>query len=105
MSDKRGNKIYQVPSDILKQLRPAIQTLNGMAQALGNAVQFRLVADTNVVLGDIRWLAHKRRDVSARTNLMETTEAGTIELYVPTALLNEMDEKIEVIAREENLRF
>ncbi len=94
---------YFVPSDKLKGLRKFVNALGDAGQHIGGAVQFRIVVDTNVVLGDIRWLASKRMDPAARTSLIETIEAGTIDVYVPLALFNEVEEHIERIARDEGL--
>lgn len=94
---------YFVPSDRLKELRELAKTWKNISPLIGGAVQFRIVVDTNIVLGDIRWLVHKRKNESARTSLIETIEAGTIEAYVPPALFDEVEEKIDFIAREDGL--
>ncbi len=101
--DADEKDIYFVPSDRLKELRELVKTWKNISPFIGGAVQFRIVVDTNIVLGDIRWLAYKRKNESAKTSLIETIEAGTIDVYVPPALFTEVEEKIELIAREDNL--
>jgi predicted nucleic acid-binding protein len=95
--------IYFVPSDKLKELKEFVKAWKDASQHIGGAVQFRVVVDTNVVLADIRWLAYKRKNAAARTSLIETIEAGTIDVYVPPALHDEVEEHIERIAIEEGL--
>lgn len=103
MTEIPGKSPYFVPSDRLKELRELVKTWKNISPLISGAVQFRIVVDTNIVLGDIRWLAYRRRNESARTSLIETIEAGTIYAYVPPALFAEVEEKIDLIAREENL--
>lgn len=95
--------LYFVPSDKLKELREFIETWKNASPHIGGAVQFRVVVDTNVVLGDIRWLVYKRKNTAARTSLIETIEAGTVDVYVPSALFGEVEEHIERIAVDEGL--
>lgn len=102
-SQERAANIYSAQSDRLKELRELIQSWKDFDKVIGCAVQFRIVVDSNVVLGDIRWLAYKRKNEAARTTLIETIEAGTIEVYVPPALFDEVEEHMERIAREEGL--
>lgn len=94
---------YFVPSDKLKELREFAKAWKEVGQHIGGAVQLRIIVDTNVVLGDIRWLAYKRKDAAARTSLIETIDAGTIDAYVPPALHGEIEKHIERISREEGL--
>lgn len=101
--DTNEKDIYFVPSDRLKELRELVKTWKNITPLVSGAVQFRVVVDTNIILGDIKWLAYKRKNESARTSLIETIEAGTIEVYAPPALFDEVEEKIDLIAREEGL--
>lgn len=97
----KGKGKYFVESDRLNGLRQLAATWSDLNKVIGGAVQFRLVVDTNVVLGDIRWLATKRKNPDARTALIETISAGTIEVFVPPSLHAEVDEHIERISAEE----
>lgn len=92
---------YDVGSERLQELRAFVRSINGLEKTVGSAVQFRFVVDTNVVLGDLRWLAFKRKNDEAKTALIEVIEAGTIDVYVPPSLFDEVDEHITKIANEE----
>lgn len=95
--------IFAVRSDKLKELRSVVQSWKNSNLLLDGAVQFRLVVDSNVVIGDILWLVAERTNESAKTQLMEIIEAETIQVYVPPALLVEVDEKIPLIAEKRKL--
>lgn len=92
---------YDVKSDRLRELQTFIRTIKGFEKTVGTAVQFRIVVDTNVVLGDLRWLAFKRKNDEAKTALIEVIEAGTIDVYAPPSLFDEVDEHITRIANED----
>src|ERR1035437_3907333 len=93
--------IFAVDSGKLKELRMIIHTWKDINQTLGKtAAQFRLVVDSNVILGDIIWLAAKRNNETATTQLMETIEAETIDVYGPPSLFEEVEEKIPLIAAQ-----
>lgn len=92
-----------VPSDKLKELRKFVNGLPNYEQYFGGAIQYRVVVDTNVVLGDIRWLALKRKNTAARTSLLEVIQAGTLEVYVPPSLFDEVDEHIHRISEVERI--
>jgi len=94
---------YFVPSDKLKELRGFVKAWKTAGQHIGHAVDFRVVVDTNVVLADVRWLAYKRKDSAARTALIETIDAGTLDVYVPPSLRDEVEEHILRISIEEGL--
>jgi predicted nucleic acid-binding protein len=95
--------VFTVRSDKLKELRAVIQTWKESSAFFGGAVQFRLVVDSNVVLGDILWLVAARTNEAAKTHLMETIEAETIDVYAPPSLFEEVDEKIPLIAAKMGL--
>jgi len=96
-------EFFAVRSDKLKELRAAIQSWTHSGAFISAAAQFRLVIDTNIVLGDILWLVAERKIPSAKTQLMETIEAETVQAYVPPALFAEVEEKIPLLAQEMNL--
>lgn len=94
---------YFVPSDKLNELRKFLNGLRGLEHNFEGIMQFRVVVDTNVVLGDIRWLALKRKNNEARTSLLEIIQAGTAEVYVPQSLFSEVDKHIPRISKEEGV--
>ncbi len=93
---------YFVPSDKLPELREFIQKLPDIEKLVRRAVQFRLVADTSAVLADIRWLAMKRKK-SARTSLLEVIAAGTVDVYAPGKLVEEVEKHLPNIAAREGI--
>lgn len=94
---------FFVSSQRLKDLRSICDGWEGLQSFLGKSARFSLVVDTNVVLGDILWLVAERRNPSAKTQLMETIEAGTLDVYVPPKLIEEVEEKIPLIAADKKL--
>jgi len=95
--------IFHVPSDRLKQLRGVIRSYKQLTETLGTTFQFRLVVDSNVVLGDLLWLTTKRKNIAAKTDLIEVIESETIEVYAPPALFEEVEEKIPLIAKDKGI--
>lgn len=95
--------IFTVRSDKLKELRVAIKAWRDTNAYFDGLVQFRLVVDSNVVLGDILWLVAGRTNKTAKTHLMEAIEAETIDVYAPPLLFDEVEEKIPLIAAEKGL--
>jgi predicted nucleic acid-binding protein len=95
--------VFTVRSDKLKQLRVVIRSWKESSAVIGSAAQFRLVVDSNVVLGDLLWLVSGRTNDNAKTQLMETIEAETIDLYAPPVLFREVEEKIPLIAAQKGL--
>lgn len=104
--DKPSSKLedfFTVRSDKLKQLRIVIRSWKESSAVIGSAAQFRLVVDSNVILGDIIWLSSKRTNELATTHLMEVIEAETVDMYAPPILFDEVEEKIPLIAAEKGL--
>lgn len=95
--------VFTVRSDKLKQLRVVIRSWKESSAVIGSAAQFRLVVDSNVVLGDLLWLVSGRTNDNAKTQLMETIVAETIDLYAPPVLFKEVEEKIPLIAAQKGL--
>lgn len=102
-STSRLENIFTVRSDKLKELRVVVSYWKKTSSVIGNAAQFRLVVDSNVILGDLLWLVAERRNESAKTDLMETIEAETIDLYAPPRLFDEVEEYLPLLAAERGL--
>lgn len=95
--------IFSVQSSKLKELRVAVRSWKESSAIIGSAAQFRLVVDANIILGDLIWLVSKRTNDSAKTQLMETVEAETIDIYAPPIFFDEVEEKIPLLATEKGL--
>lgn len=69
-------QLFEVRSDVLKDLRDLIDAWRGFNGMIQGAATFSIVLDTNVVIGDLLWLVVKRRNPEAKTELMEIIAAG-----------------------------
>lgn len=95
--------VFTVRSDKLKELRTVVQSWKESSAVIGGAAQFQLVVDANIILGDLIWLVSKRTNESSKTQLMETIEAETIDIYAPPIFFDEVEEKIPLLAIEKGL--
>jgi len=95
--------VFTVRSDKLKELRTIVQSWKESSSVIGGAAQFQLVVDANIILGDLIWLVSKRSNTSAKTQLMETIEAETVDIYAPPIFFDEVEEKIPLLAIEKRL--
>jgi len=99
----RLEDVFTVRSEKLKELRIVFNYWKESSVVLGTAAQFRLVVDSNVVIGDLLWLVMERKNPEAKTDLMEVLEAETIDLYAPSKLFEEVDEHLPLIAAEKGI--
>jgi len=93
----------QTRSDELLGLRETINKLSHVRDLVGNAIQLRVVIDTNVVLKDLIFLSKNAKKADVRTSLIEVIEAGTIQPYAPTWLCTEVELHIPAIAKKKNI--
>ncbi|MBN2315134.1 MAG: hypothetical protein JXM79_14485 [Sedimentisphaerales bacterium] len=84
-------------SDMLHPLRE-IATYIPELQHMGIPVQFRVVIDANIVFSELKWLTKERKKPTARTSLQELIDAGTLQVFAPTWLDQEMLEHAEEFA-------
>lgn len=94
---------FTVRSEKLKELRLVFNYWKESSVVLGAAAQFRLVVDSNVVIGDLLWLVGERITPNAKTALMEVVDAETIDLYAPSKLFDEVEEHLPKIAADKGL--
>lgn len=94
------SNIFLARSGKLRDLAAAMDAWSDLQESIPGVARFRLVVDTNVVLGDLLWLVCGRTDSSATTQLMETALAGTIDLFAPPSFFQEVEEKIPVLAAQ-----
>lgn len=62
-------------------------------------IRFHFIIDANVLLPDIRYLIKNMYADGARTGLLEVLQAKVVEFYAPTWLLDEMQEKVPLLAK------
>ena len=67
-------------------------------QAVGPLDHFVLIIDTNRVLEEIGWLVAKRKRPDARTGLQELHASGTVSLFAPEILIDEVESHLQEIA-------
>jgi hypothetical protein len=58
------------------------------------------VIDANVIIEELLFLTQKRRSTSARTNLQEAIDSGTVVALAPFKLQDEISEHIPMLAIE-----
>ncbi len=98
-----SDSFLAVRSSKLKELRTSIGTLRQLNYPMVAIAKISLVIDTNIVLGELRWLSSKRRTDEAKTGLMEVIEAETVTLYAPPIFFAEVEEKIPLMATTQGL--
>lgn len=96
---------YFVESGKLQELRKTLDRLPDLADHLGRPINMSLVVDTNVIIQDIRWLVHVRKNPTAQSGLQEIIAAGTVELNAPTVLIDEVELHLPRIAAQENINL
>jgi predicted nucleic acid-binding protein len=87
-----------VQSDALAAIRELVTHLPALAPILGYVPRVRVVVDANVVLDELGYLVASRRNATARTALQELAASGTIVLYAPPTINNEVERHLEKIA-------
>lgn len=85
-------------SDILVHVRQWVNAVDQLIQLIGPVAEYHFVTDTNVLIGEIWQLTKKRRKANGRTNLQECIAAGTIIAYVAPAVVDEVEEKLALLA-------
>src|SRR6266850_425014 len=68
--------------------------------AFGSVIRVRAVLDTNLVLGDLKWLVVEREDPAARTAAQEAIAAGTVIAYAPEFLRHEVEKHLPALAEQ-----
>ena len=93
----------QPRSDDLSRIRHYFDALPILASHLPRPEQARLVIDANAAIGDVRWLASKRTNATARTGLQEAIASKTVVAFAPSYLDEEMRLKLAEISERESL--
>lgn len=103
-----GGKDIDLRQVFRSDLLPAIRTLlteSGQHSERGSSstthlvpYQMSIILDANAVLDDLRWLADKRENPEARTDLLETLDAGTIVAVAPEYLKIEVQKHINSLS-------
>lgn len=86
----------QIRSEMLGNLRK----ISCIKPMLDPIAQFTIVVDANIILGELIWLASKRKNPYSQTELMECIRAGTVVAYITRTVYEEINEHISSIAAE-----
>jgi predicted nucleic acid-binding protein len=89
-----------IPSDDLLRLRDLFLNWPPFFRLLGIPPPFRLVIDTNAVVGELLHLVKSRRNPSARTGLQEAVDSGAVVAFAPPKLRDEIAKHLPRLARE-----
>lgn len=92
-----------IPSDDLAPVRELIAGIPSLAQIFDIFPQLRFVVDSNVIIGDLIWLAKTRENPSARTSLQEVIDAGAVIAFAPARLCEEVEKHIPKLARKNGI--
>jgi len=87
-------------SELLPQLRRILESISQLKELIGPIPEFHIVVDANILIEEVRWRQIKRRNRAARSHLEECIVAGTIVGYITPAVVNEVEEKLSVLACE-----
>lgn len=89
-------------SDSLSTLRPLVAS-NALFRMFDGIFQSTLIVDANIIMGDIIWLAFKRKDPMARSEFRELLEARTVLAIAPTYLEEEMESNLRRLASQKKV--
>lgn len=89
-------------SDSLATVRRLLESSPHLQAVLGLLEQRAFVIDSNRVLQDVAWLA-RRRNPAARTQLQELCASGTVSLFAPDLLIDQVEAHLPEVA--ERLRI
>lgn len=95
---------YSVPIGpaAIKAARHWIASDPTYSSSLGTIEQFRLVLDANVILADIYWLEHNRKDPDAQTRLQQLIASATVLPTAPVELRAEIASRLDEFAERYN---
>lgn len=89
-------------SDELAGLREIFQNTQ-LFSWIADIMQIRLIVDASAIVEDVRWLSCVAENPSARTNLLEAIQAGTILAYAPTFIDKELAKNLRILSEEESV--
>jgi predicted nucleic acid-binding protein len=96
--------VSSIRSDSLSALRPLVAS-NAMLQMFDGIFQTTLIVDANIIMGDILWLAFKRKNSAARSEFRELLDAKTVLAIAPTYLEEEMKSNLLRLAAQKKVKL
>lgn len=89
-------------SDDLPKLTKLLKQVEAFKEDI-NLFQIRLILDANVVINSLRWLCKKRKNPTARTEIIELLDCQVVEGYAPTYLITEVEKNIPIVCAEQKI--
>ncbi len=93
-----------IRSEQLAVLRNFLDQHNNIENIVGSIFQLRLVIDTNAVISDLLWMSNREKEGN-QPAILEAIRAGTLIVYAPEQLKNEIEEHLPNIAIKRNIPF
>lgn len=102
MIQEQTDKLVLNSADLAK-LREFIATTRMLSEALGNAIQVRVVLDSNAILRDLIWLSRKRVNAKVKTSIQELIVSQTLIPYAPSVAKQEIEKHLPQVAVKQGI--
>lgn len=93
------NLVQSIRSDDLPKFAMVLQQISVFKDRV-SVFQVDLILDANVVIRDLLWLARKRTNPTARTELMEVMDCEVVRAHAPFFLVREINLHLPQLAEE-----
>ncbi len=92
-----------IDSADLATLREFIATTRMLSDIIGNAIQVRMVLDTNAILRDLIYLSERRERAGVKTSIQELIVSQTLIPYAPSVAIREVEKYLPSIAAKRHI--
>ena len=96
------NLVQTIRSDDLPKLAAVLGQIAVFKDHV-NVFQVDLILDANIVIRDLLWLARKRTNPAARTELMELMDCEVVRAHAPFFLVRELNVNLPLLAKDNDL--
>lgn len=93
------NLVQSIRSNDLPRLTAVLQQI-AVLRGQVNTFQIDLILDANIVIRELLWLARKRINPTARTELMEVMDCEVVRAHAPFFLVREINVNLPLVAEE-----
>src|SRR5712692_6528722 len=90
-------------SDDLAMLREFLATARLLGDTFENAIQLRVILNSNAIVSDLIWLSKKRIKPEARTSIQELVASQTLIPYAPSVAKLEIEKHIADVALKKGI--
>lgn len=94
--------VQKVRSDDLPKIAAMLQRLP-VPGAGAEMYQVDVILDANIVIRELLWLARKRTNPTARTDLMEVMDCNVVRAHAPFFLVREINVNLPEVAAEHGI--